>query len=159
MAKRRGRGALKRVGLEVSGWILVVAGIAALILPGPGLLGLFAGLFLLSQRYAWAERRVEPVKRAALKAAADGVASVPRIAISALGCLVLEAVGVLWWVHPDAPSWWPIDDQWWLFGGWGTGLTIMLSGVLAFGLLVYSYRNFREVKDMSVRPSADDQAR
>src|SRR6201989_2744081 len=43
MAKLRGRQAFKRLGLEVSGWILVVAGIAALILPGPGLLGLFAG--------------------------------------------------------------------------------------------------------------------
>jgi hypothetical protein len=156
MAKRRGRQAFKRVALETLGWILVVAGIAALVLPGPGLLGLFAGLYLLSQQYDWAERRVEPVKRAALKAAADGVASYPRIAVSVLGCLVLETVGVLWWAHPHAPSWWPIDDKWWLFGGWGTGLTIMLSGVIAFGLLVYSYRNFRELQEMPVRPSTDD---
>ena len=34
----------KALALEVVGWILVVAGIAALILPGPGLLMLFAGL-------------------------------------------------------------------------------------------------------------------
>jgi hypothetical protein len=155
MAKLRGRQTFKRVAMEALGWILVLAGIAALVLPGPGLLGLFAGLYLLSQQYDWAERRVEPVKRAALKAAADGVKSYPRIAISAFGCLVLEAVGVLWWVHPDAPSWWPIDEKWWLFGGWGTGLTIILSGLFAFALLIYSYRNFRELKEMPVRPSAD----
>ena len=46
--------------LESIGWLLIVAGIAALILPGPGLLMLFAGLVLLSQQYEWAERRVEP---------------------------------------------------------------------------------------------------
>ena len=34
MAKLKGRQALKRLVLEVSGWILVVAGIAALVLPG-----------------------------------------------------------------------------------------------------------------------------
>ncbi len=154
--KLRGRQAVQRIALEVSGWILVVAGIAALILPGPGLLGLFAGLYLLSQRYSWAERRVEPVKRAALKAAADGVATYPRIALSALGCLVLLAVGVTWWVHPPAPSWWPVADRWWLFGGWGTGLTIILSSIFAFSLLIYSYRNFRDLTEMPVRPAADD---
>lgn len=156
MAKLRGRQALKRVALETLGWILVVAGIAALVLPGPGLLGLFAGLYLLSQQYDWAARRVEPVKRAALKAAADGVATYPRIALSAFGCLVLLAVGVTWWVRPPAPSWWPVDDKWWLFGGWGTGLTIILSSVFAFSLLVYSYRNFRELKETPVRPAADE---
>lgn len=154
--KLRGRQALKRLVLEVSGWILVVAGIAALVLPGPGLLGLFAGLFLLSQQYSWAERRVEPVKRAALKAAADGVATYPRIALSAFGCFALMAVGVTWWVHPPAPSWWPVDESWWLIGGWATGLTIILSGIFALSLLVYSYRNFREVKDQPLRPVAKD---
>jgi uncharacterized protein (TIGR02611 family) len=156
MAKLRGRQAVKRLALETLGWILVVAGIAALVLPGPGLLALFAGLALLSQQYEWAERRVEPVKRAALKAAADGVATVPRIAFSAFACLVLFAMGVLWWVHPPAPDWWPLDERWWLIGGWATGLTIDLSAVFALVLLVYSYRNFRELKDMSVRPSEEE---
>jgi hypothetical protein len=143
LGRRRG---LQGLAIEAMGWLLVVAGIAALILPGPGLLGLFAGLALLSQRYTWAERRVEPVKRAALKAAADGVATVPRITMSALGCLALFAVGVTWWVRPPAPSWWPVEDRWWLVGGWATGLTVMVSALFATTLLVYSYRNFREVK-------------
>ena len=151
MPKDWGRKAVKRLALETFGWILVVAGIAALVLPGPGLLGLFAGLVLLSQQYEWAERRVEPVKRAALKAAADGVKTVPRIAVSALGCLLLFAVGVLWWVHPSAPGWWPLEDKWWLVGGWGTGLTIIVSGLFALSLLVYSYTHYREVEGMSVR--------
>ena len=46
----------------------VVLGVAAIFLPGPGLLGIFAGLALLSQQYEWAERRVEPVRLRALLA-------------------------------------------------------------------------------------------
>ena len=52
-----GGGTAKRVVLEAAGWLLLVVGIAALVLPGPGLLGVFAGLALLSQQYEWAERR------------------------------------------------------------------------------------------------------
>ena len=61
-------GAAKRVVLEGLGWLLLLLGIAAIFLPGPGLLGVFAGLALLSQQYDWAERRVEPVKVRALLA-------------------------------------------------------------------------------------------
>ena len=42
-------GAAKRVVLEGLGWLLLVLGVAAIFLPGPGLLGVFAGLALLSQ--------------------------------------------------------------------------------------------------------------
>ncbi|RYJ00187.1 MAG: hypothetical protein EON52_24210, partial [Actinomycetales bacterium] len=83
--RRRSHGLVRRVALETLGWTLVVAGLAALILPGPGLLGLAAGLAVLSQQYEWAERRLEPVKVAAFKAAADGVQTWPRIIASCLG--------------------------------------------------------------------------
>ncbi len=142
-----GARAAKRVGLEALGWLLVVGGIAALVLPGPGLLALFAGLVLLSQQYEWAERRVEPVKKQALKTAADGVATWPRIVLSCFGVACLIGVGVLWGLRPDAPGWWPVAERWWLAGGWGTGATLIGSGLVALGLVVYSYRNFREVAD------------
>jgi hypothetical protein len=45
-----GGGAAKRLVLETLGWVLLVAGVAAIFLPGPGLLGIFAGLALLSQQ-------------------------------------------------------------------------------------------------------------
>src|SRR6478752_7907742 len=35
-----------RIGLEVLGWLLLAAGVAALILPGPGLLLLALGLWV-----------------------------------------------------------------------------------------------------------------
>jgi uncharacterized protein (TIGR02611 family) len=136
--------AVRRVFLEVLGWALVIGGIAALVLPGPGLLALFAGLVLLSQQYAWAERRVEPVKERAVKAAADGVQTWPRIALSLLGVLSLVIVGILWGIRPPAPGWWPVDDRWWLLGGWATGVTLIASGVIAGAMVAYAFRVYRK---------------
>jgi len=134
--------AARRVALETLGWILVVAGLAALVLPGPGLLAIFAGLVLLSQQYEWAERRVEPVKEKALRGAAESVETWPRIVVSTVIALGLVALGVLWTWAPPAPSWWPVDDRWWLAGGWPTGVTEIASGLFALGMIVYSYRRF-----------------
>ena len=134
----------RRLLLEVIGWLLVVAGIAALVLPGPGLLMIFAGLVLLSQEYDWAERRLEPVKKRALKAAAESVETWPRIMVTAGMSVGLIALGVLWSWEPPAPDWWPVHEKWWLAGGWGTGITQIASGLIALALLVYSYRRFRE---------------
>ena len=112
----------KRVGLEILGWLLIVAGIAGLILPGPGLLGIFAGMVILSQQYEWAEKRVDPVKKKALGGASDAVQTWPRILFATFCALVTIAFGVYWFAQPPAPSWWPIDEQWWLFGGWPPGV-------------------------------------
>jgi len=136
----------KRILLEGLGWLLVLVGIAALVLPGPGLLALFAGVALLATQYEWAERRVEPVKKAALRTAADSVKTWLRILFSIVGVCWLIALGVYWGISPAAPSWWPIDEKWWLVGGWGTGGTLIGSGVIAFAMIVYSYLNFREIK-------------
>ncbi|MBM7517137.1 PGPGW domain-containing protein [Nocardioides nitrophenolicus] len=135
-------GAAKRILLEVLGWILLLAGIAALVLPGPGLLLMAAGLAVLSQQYTWAERLLDPVLLRALRAAAEGVETWPRIIASTIGALAIGAFGVVWLVDPDLPDWWPIDEKWWLPGGVWTGITLLLSCAIALGLLVYSYRRF-----------------
>ena len=135
-------GAAKRIVLEVLGWTLLLLGIAAIFLPGPGLLGIFAGLALLSQQYDWAERRVEPVRLRALKGAAEGVETWPRIVASCAGALVLAGLGVLWIMKPPSPGWWPLSDTWWLPGGMWTGITQVLSAMIALALIVYSYRRF-----------------
>ncbi len=137
-----GGGTAKRVVLETAGWLLLVVGIAALVLPGPGLLGVFAGLALLSQQYEWAERRTDPIKYRALKAAAEGVATWPRIVVSLCGVAVIVACGVVWIQRPAAPDWWPLSDFWWLPGGLATGLTQIVSAVIALALIGYSFRRF-----------------
>lgn len=146
--------AVRSIAIQMIGWLLVILGIAALVLPGPGLLALFAGLALLATQYRWAERRLKPVKKAALQAAADSIATWPRIAISMVGIATLIAVGIVWGLHPSTPSWWPLSNRWWLPGGWGTGASLIASGILAGATVLYSYRNFREIrhKDPSAVP-------
>ncbi|MCW2837229.1 MAG: hypothetical protein JWQ15_1343 [Marmoricola sp.] len=141
------KSAAKRILLEALGWILVLVGIAALLLPGPGLLALFAGVALLATQYEWAERRLESVKKAALRTAADSVRTWPRILMSSVGVVWLVALGIYWGHSPPAPTWWPIDDRWWLMGGWGTGATLVGSGIIAGVMVVYSYVHFRETRE------------
>jgi hypothetical protein len=143
---------LKRIALEGLGWLLVVGGLAAIVLPGPGLLAIFAGLALLSQQYEWAQRRLEPVKQRALQTAADGVETWPRILASCLGVAFLIGVGIVWGLKPGAPSWWPLHERWWLPGGWGTGASLIVSGLIALALIIYSYRHFREIKATDPTP-------
>jgi hypothetical protein len=126
----------------ILGWALVLLGLAALILPGPGLLLLLAGLVLLSQEYEWAARRVEPVRKKAFDVARAGVSSPWRIATSALGSLALIAVGVFWWLDPEIPEVGPVGPDLPL-GGWTTGSGIVISGLAALGLVVYSVKRFR----------------
>ncbi len=137
------RSAAKKVAVVTAGWVLLAVGIVAIPLPGPGLLITFAAVAILATQYEWAERRLEPVKQAALRGAADSVRSWPRIVASGAGVVWLLGLGVVWGVRPGAPSWWPVADKWWLYGGWGTGATLVFSGMVAGALLVYSYRNFR----------------
>lgn len=136
------KGAAKRVLLEVTGWLLVLAGLAAIILPGPGLLLLAAGLFVLSQQYEWAEKRVDPILDRALIGAATGVESAWKVVLSVLFALGLVACGVLWIQSPPAPGWWPLAESWWLPGGTATGITQIASGIVALGLIVWSYRRY-----------------
>lgn len=141
------KSAAKRIGLEIVGWTLLVAGIAALVLPGPGLLMIFAALAVLSQQYEWAERRLDPIKYRALKGAAESVETVPRIVASVIGVVLLLAAGALWITSPGAPTWWPLSDGWWLPGGVATGITQVASGIIAAALIVYSYRRFNGKPD------------
>lgn len=137
-----GGGAAKRLVLETLGWVLLLAGVAAIFLPGPGLLGIFAGLALLSQQYDWADKRVEPVRVAAMRGAAESVETWPRIVASLVGIGVLMGCGALWIYHPPSPDWWPLAERWWLPGDLWTGITQIASGFIAIGLIVYSYRRF-----------------
>jgi hypothetical protein len=133
------------------GWVLVIAGVAALVLPGPGLLALFAGLAILSQHYEWARRRVAPIKLAAFRTAAEGVRDGWRMALSGLGIAALLAAGALWLWQPEVPSWWSLGEFWWLPGGWGTGFALVVSGIAALALLVYSFRRFRGLSSEQLR--------
>lgn len=46
----------RRMAVSVAGFALVAVGIALLVLPGPGLLLIVAGLAVLATEYVWAQR-------------------------------------------------------------------------------------------------------
>ncbi len=137
-----GGSTVKRVVMETVGWLLVLVGLAAMVLPGPGLLCIMAGLVVLSQQYEWAERRLDPVKRRALREAARSVSGPIPLAVTLLGVVGLVAAGVLWSMDPPAPAWWSLPTSWWLPGGVWTAVTQFGSAAIAMGLMVYSYRRF-----------------
>ena len=53
---------LRKALVLVAGSILVLAGLAMVVLPGPGWLTVFAGLALLGREFAWAKRASERLK-------------------------------------------------------------------------------------------------
>jgi hypothetical protein len=134
--------AAKRLLKESLGWVLLAAGLLALFLPGPGLLLTFAGLAVLSTQYLWARRLTEPVRVKAWLAAVEGVENWLRITISALGALLMAALGALWVWSPPAPGWWMLDERWWLFGGPALGWSFIGSSAIALALLVFSVLRF-----------------
>lgn len=132
----------KRIIVAVVGAVLIVAGIAALVLPGPGLLLILVGLIVLATEFEWAERRVDYMRGKALGAAATGVETWPRIVFSTLSALAVVAAGVVWGLDPEIPEVWVLGPHLPL-AGWTTGGSIIAGGVIALGLLVYSVKRFR----------------
>lgn len=117
----------KRVLKTAGGGVLCAVGAALLVLPGPGLILVLAGMVLLADEYEWARRLLEPVRVRAFAAARQSVSSPLRIAGSVLAGLALIGAGVAWLVVPWLP-----------FSGVGTGSSLILSGVLLLVLLGYT---------------------
>jgi hypothetical protein len=138
---------LKKVGVSVAGFAVTAVGIALLILPGPGLLLVLAGLVILSSEYGWANRLVAPVRKQAMAAAEASVQSGWRIAGSVAAGAALLCAGVAWIVVRMLP-----------FGGVATGVSLIVSGFLLLGLLAYSWRHWRRAGGVSQthRTARDD---
>ncbi|WP_399896120.1 PGPGW domain-containing protein [Streptomyces sp. BBFR51] len=124
--------AVSRAAAIVAGGALLLAGVALLVLPGPGLLLVLAGLLVLSRPFPSLTRYVDPVQRRALRAAADSVSSPLRIAASVLTGAALMTAGLVWGFEPRLP-----------FGGWATGAGLILSSLILLALLAWSYRGSR----------------
>jgi uncharacterized protein (TIGR02611 family) len=58
----------KRVAVTIVGFAVLVAGVAMLVLPGPGLLVIIAGLAILATEYVWAQRLLAKAKEKAEQA-------------------------------------------------------------------------------------------
>jgi uncharacterized protein (TIGR02611 family) len=101
------RGRLYRVVFAVAGFTVLVAGLAMLVLPGPGIPVLVLGLALLALEFAWAERmleraidRMERARRSAAEASRWQKVFGGLALVSALAAAV---VAVLYWDVPILP--------------------------------------------------------
>jgi hypothetical protein len=139
-----------RTGSEILGWALLAAGLLMLLLPGPGLLALAAGVWLLARHNPWARKVLDPVHRAAVRAAKEGVATRLRIVMSALSAGAVMTVGIVWCLNPHIGTYTVFGlavGPRLPFGGWGAGISIVVSSIVALVLLAYSVRTYRGQAD------------
>lgn len=122
--------------------MLLVGGTAALVLPGPGLLLILAGLVVLATEFEWAARRVASVRDKAFDVSAAGVATWPRIVFSTLSACLVVGVGVVIGIDPQIPELGAVGPDL-PFGGWASGSLVVLSGLVALALIAYSLKRFR----------------
>lgn len=102
------RNRLLRIGFALFGFLVVLAGLAMLVLPGPGLLVIALGLGILALEFAWAERLLErTVDR--MEDAANTVKRASRtqqllLAAATAAAAVGVIVAVLVWDIPFLPG-------------------------------------------------------
>jgi putative transmembrane protein PGPGW len=130
----------KRVTVLIAGGALVLVGIVLLVLPGPGLLLVLGGLLVLSSEFPAVDRYIDPIQHRAMKAAEDSVSSPLRLTLSILCGVGLIVAGVVWGLVKTLP-----------LGGWPTGSSLILSGLVLLGLLVFSYRRVQRQRPSRVR--------
>jgi hypothetical protein len=144
---------VRRTGGEILGWILVAAGLALLVLPGPGMLALVAGVALLAPHYSWARRILDPLHDRAVEAAKEGVSTRGRVLVGFAGVVWLLGVGALWLLSPPIPEFslwgWDIGPR--LPGGRAAGIGLVASGIAGGALLAYSVKRWYPGSELSDR--------
>jgi uncharacterized protein (TIGR02611 family) len=88
----------KRILVIISGSAVVIAGVALLVLPGPGFLVIFTGLAILSSEFEWADRMRERVKERAEQAAKATGVSLRAIVIVGIFFAVMISVAAWIWL-------------------------------------------------------------
>lgn len=49
---------IRKIAIFIAGMLVLIAGVVMLVAPGPGLLGIIAGLLILSTEFDWARRHL-----------------------------------------------------------------------------------------------------
>jgi uncharacterized protein (TIGR02611 family) len=56
------RALIRRIAVTVAGFTVLLAGVAMLVLPGPGILVMVGGLAILATEYAWARKPLDTMR-------------------------------------------------------------------------------------------------
>ena len=110
LRKNRAMNHVYRVTVAAVGLVIIVIGIILLPLPGPGWLVIFAGLFVLSTEFEWADRLLV-FARDKVRTWTDWVTQQSLVirALIALGCLLIAAGAVgLYVAWKGVPDWIPV---------------------------------------------------
>ena len=92
-------GPFYKIAVLIVGLVVVAAGIAMLVLPGPGWVAIILGLVILASEFTWAERLLDPIKDFAEKMAARALDPKKRRQnLIVLGVLAVLA-GLLVWAY------------------------------------------------------------
>jgi uncharacterized protein (TIGR02611 family) len=118
---------VKRVAVAIVGGVLTVAGVALLVLPGPGFVLVAAGLAILATKFTWASRPLEYAKDKAQLGIDEVAQSKRRAALAIIGAVALLVAGVLEIAGIDLP-----------LVNLITASLLILSGLGLLGTVVYA---------------------
>jgi uncharacterized protein (TIGR02611 family) len=85
----------KRIVVGIVGTAVLIGGLFMLVLPGPGVLTVVAGLAILASEFDWAERWMHRLRDRAERAAESAGTSLRAVTI--VGIVLAVAVGVAAW--------------------------------------------------------------
>lgn len=128
--------AVRRAAVTVVGVTVLVAGLLMLVLPGPGLLAVAAGLALLATEYEWASRHVARVRRRANHVSQVAGASARNTTFSVIFGIGLLAAGAgsLW--EPELVP---------IVSGVAVGIGLLAGGVAVVLGTIVGYRERQRV--------------
>ena len=133
---------MKTAVVAVLGGLLTLAGVALLVLPGPGFVLVAAGLALLATRFPWAKKPLDYAKDKAQQGVEEVAKSPLRAAGAVLAALVLVVLGVLALAGVDLP-----------FVNAFTAVVLILSGLFLVGTVVFARRQDKLERARAHRPA------
>ena len=135
---------VKTAVVAVLGGLLTLAGIALLVLPGPGFVLVAAGLAVLATRFPWARKPLDYAKDKAQQGVEEVAESPWRAAGATAAALVLVVLGVLTLVGVDLP----------LLNAF-TAVVLILSGLFLVGTVLFARRQEKLEQARAHRPAGE----
>src|SRR3954447_9712198 len=93
----------RRAGVTIVGLAIVAIGVVLLVLPGPGLVVVVAGLAVLATEYEWASRWLHRARMRAEQASAASTSNPVSTVLTFLCAFGLVAIGIALIVYEHLP--------------------------------------------------------
>jgi hypothetical protein len=131
--------------VTVVGVAVLAVGVALLALPGPGVLVIALGFFILSMEYEWARARLEKARKSAADLADKAVSNPLSTVGSVLGALAIIAAGII----VGTTDFLPLTPNWWAGG------SLIAGGLVALVTILVSLVQAKQQPDAAARGGVD----